>query len=147
MLTGRTGLQYRTGIARRPLERSTVRFGTPECSSEVSEATMTRLAIKKRALPARVVAGGAAVALFVPLALGSVAFASTNSKPPNVTVILGTTDRIVSADPAGSYDRTRPHATGKAVAPPFMSAASTRASISPTVTPSPLRTWSTPSSA
>ena len=65
---------------------------------------MTRLAIKKRALPARVVAGGAAVALFVPLALGSVAFASTNSKPPNVTVILGTTDRIVSADPAGSYD-------------------------------------------
>jgi len=133
---------------------------------------MTRLAIKKRALPARVVAGGAAVALFVPLALGSVAFASTNSKPPNVTVILGTTDRIVSADPAGSYDlpswtiiwnvyqnllkypraarqrcRTRPHAAGKAVAPPFMSAASTRASISPTVTPSPLRTWSTPSSA
>src|ERR1019366_2966791 len=62
---------------------------------------MTRLATKKRAVPARVVAGAAAVALFVPLALGSVASAS---KPPNATVVMGTTDRIVSADPAGAYD-------------------------------------------
>jgi peptide/nickel transport system substrate-binding protein len=65
---------------------------------------MTRLATKKTKVPARVVAGAAAVALFVPLALGSVATASTNSKPPNVTVVMGTTDRIVSADPAGAYD-------------------------------------------
>lgn len=65
---------------------------------------MIRLARKQGPGPARLVAGAAAVALFVPLALGSPAAANTNSKPPNVTVVLGTTDRIVSADPAGSYD-------------------------------------------
>jgi peptide/nickel transport system substrate-binding protein len=65
---------------------------------------MTRLARKQGAVPARVLAGAAAVALFIPLALGSSATAATNSKPPNVTVVMGTTDRITSADPAGSYD-------------------------------------------
>jgi peptide/nickel transport system substrate-binding protein len=62
---------------------------------------MTHLARKKGPGLARAVAGAAGVALFVPLALGSVANAA---QPPNVTVVLGTTDRIVSADPAGSYD-------------------------------------------
>jgi peptide/nickel transport system substrate-binding protein len=62
---------------------------------------MTQLARKQRPGLARFVAGAASVALFVPLALGSVANAA---QPPNVTVVMGTTDRIVSADPAGSYD-------------------------------------------
>ena len=50
----------------------------------------------------------AAAVLIVPVAVSTgssgAATSLSHSKVPNVTVILGTTDRIVSADPAGSYD-------------------------------------------
>jgi peptide/nickel transport system substrate-binding protein len=50
----------------------------------------------------------AAAVLIVPVAISTgssgAATSLSHSKVPNVTVILGTTDRIVSADPAGSYD-------------------------------------------
>ena len=50
----------------------------------------------------------AAAVLVVPVAVATgssgAATSVSHSKIPNVTVILGTTDRIVSADPAGSYD-------------------------------------------
>jgi peptide/nickel transport system substrate-binding protein len=49
------------------------------------------------------------VALIVPVTAwastsGAAAQHAAHHAPPNVTVTLGTTDRIVSADPAGSYD-------------------------------------------
>ena len=76
----------------------------------------------------------------------------SHSKAPNVTVVMGTTDRIVSADPAGSYDLpswtiiynvyqtlrqvpsraarrscpTPPHAPGRAPGSTSMSAAATQ---------------------
>ena len=50
----------------------------------------------------------AAAVLVVPVAVAAgssgAATSVSHSKIPNATVILGTTDRIVSADPAGSYD-------------------------------------------
>jgi len=50
----------------------------------------------------------AAALLIVPVAVLAGSSGATTSlshrKIPNVTVIMGTTDRIVSADPAGSYD-------------------------------------------
>ena len=49
------------------------------------------------------------VALIVPVTAwantsGATTQHATHHAPPNVTVTLGTTDRIVSLDPAGSYD-------------------------------------------
>jgi peptide/nickel transport system substrate-binding protein len=50
----------------------------------------------------------AAAVLIVPVTVSGCssgpATSLSHSKIPNVTVILGTTDRIISADPAGSYD-------------------------------------------
>jgi peptide/nickel transport system substrate-binding protein len=50
----------------------------------------------------------AAAVLIVPVAVATgssgAATSLSHSKVPSATVILGTTDRIVSADPAGSYD-------------------------------------------
>jgi peptide/nickel transport system substrate-binding protein len=62
----------------------------------------TLLARVRKSGRVRLLAGAAATALCVPLVLAGPAAAKTG--PPNVTVIMGTTDRIVSADPAGSYD-------------------------------------------
>ncbi|HYA44893.1 MAG TPA: ABC transporter substrate-binding protein [Acidimicrobiales bacterium] len=67
--------------------------------------TTNLLAKVRRSARVRVAAGTAAVALLLPLALGSTANAAVHAGTvPNVTVVMGTTDRIVSADPAGSYD-------------------------------------------
>src|SRR5579875_3556239 len=66
---------------------------------------MIDLPAKKRGPQlARALTGIVAAALVTPMALAGPAAASARPKPPNVTVIMGTTDRIVSADPAGSYD-------------------------------------------
>lgn len=71
---------------------------------------MTLLARMRGSVRSRVVAVAAASALIGPVAMiGSSAASATQAKVPNVadanvTVVMGTTDRIVSADPAGSYD-------------------------------------------
>ena len=68
----------------------------------------TLLSSMRRSLPTRILTGAAAAALVIPLALGNSAAATNlkaqSVKAPNVTVIMGTTERIVSLDPAGSYD-------------------------------------------
>ena len=72
---------------------------------------MTLLAGMRGSTSKKLLAVATAGALCVPLAiLGGSAAAATHAKAPdaakapNVTVVMGTTDRIVSADPAGSYD-------------------------------------------
>jgi len=70
---------------------------------------MTLLPTRRGPALKKLLAGAASVALIIPLALASSATAAPHSRvpaatPPNVTVVMGTTDRIVSADPAGSYD-------------------------------------------
>lgn len=72
---------------------------------------MSLLATMRKSLATRVLAVTAAGALLIPVAaLGGSAVAAAQAKAkdavkaPNVTVVMGTTDRIVSADPAGSYD-------------------------------------------
>jgi peptide/nickel transport system substrate-binding protein len=57
----------------------------------------------------KLLAGATSVALIIPLALASSATASPHSRvpaatPPNVTVVMGTTERIVALDPAVPYD-------------------------------------------